>query len=76
MFGLTMRMMFIIGALFGILYLVVAIVGQGTVTFNLIVAGAILLIQYLISPYIVEWTMRVRYVPKMKHLNFIEWLKN
>jgi heat shock protein HtpX len=62
MFGLTMRMMFIIGALFGILYLVVAIVGQGTVTFNLIVAGVILLIQYLISPYIVEWTMRVRYV--------------
>jgi heat shock protein HtpX len=62
MFGLTMRMMFIIGALFGILYLVVAIVGQGTVIFNLIVAGAILLIQYFISPYIVEWTMRVRYV--------------
>ncbi len=62
MFSLTMRMMFILGALFGILYLVVAIVGQGTLIFNLTVAGAILLIQYLISPYIIEWTMRVKYV--------------
>jgi len=62
MFGLTMRMMFILGALFGILYLVIAIIGQGTVIFNLALTLVILLIQYFISPYIVQWTMRVRYV--------------
>ncbi|MEN2997875.1 MAG: zinc metalloprotease HtpX [Brevinematia bacterium] len=62
MFSLTMRMIFIIGALFGILYLVIALVGEQGVVFNLVVAGIILLIQYLISPKIVEWTMRVRYV--------------
>jgi len=57
-----MRMMFILGALFGILYLVIAIIGQGTVIFNLALTLVILLIQYFISPYIVQWTMRVRYV--------------
>lgn len=62
MFSLTMRMIFVIGALFGILYLVIAIVGQQGVIFNLVLAGVILLIQYLIAPKIVEWTMRVRYV--------------
>lgn len=62
MFSLTMRMFFILGSLFGLLYLVVVLVGQQPVIINLIISGIILLIQYLISPYIVQWTMRVRYV--------------
>ncbi|MGB9621773.1 MAG: zinc metalloprotease HtpX [Brevinematia bacterium] len=62
MFSLTMRMFFILGALFGLVYLVVALVGQQSVIVNLVIAGIILLIQYLISPYIIQWTMRVRYV--------------
>ncbi len=62
MFSLTIRMMLVLGALFGILYVVVALVGGGTLYANLVIAGIILLIQYLISPYIVQWSMRVRYV--------------
>lgn len=62
MFSLTVRMFIIIGLLFGILYLVIAIVGQQGVIFNAVLACIILLVQYLISPVIVEWTMRVRYV--------------
>ncbi|MGC8767165.1 MAG: zinc metalloprotease HtpX [Brevinematia bacterium] len=62
MFSLTMRMFFILGALFGLVYLVIALVGQQSVIVNLVIAGIILLIQYLISPYIIQWTMRVRYV--------------
>lgn len=62
MFSLTMRMVFIIGALFGILYLVIALVGQQGVMFNLALSAVILLIQYLIAPKIVEWSMRVRYI--------------
>lgn len=67
MFSLTMRMIFILGALFGILYLVIALVGQQGVMFNLAMSGIILLIQYLIAPKIVEWSMRVRYISENEY---------
>ncbi|MCX8029234.1 MAG: zinc metalloprotease HtpX [Brevinematales bacterium] len=67
MFSLTMRMLFVLGALFGILYLVIAIIGQQGVIFNIILASVILLIQYLIAPKIVEWTMGVRYVSENEY---------
>ncbi|MFN4244880.1 MAG: zinc metalloprotease HtpX [Brevinematia bacterium] len=62
MYSLTLRMMFAIGVLFGIIYLVIVLLGGESFTFNLLIALVILLIQYLISPKIVEWSMAVRYV--------------
>lgn len=62
MFSLTMRMFFIIGALFGMVYLLVSMIGQQGFLYNLTIAGIILLFQYLLSPIIVDFTMKVKYV--------------
>lgn len=63
---LTLRLYFILGLLFSMMYLVVVLIGEstgsGSLLSYLIFAGAIVLVQYLVSPKIVEWSMKVKYV--------------
>jgi heat shock protein HtpX len=64
--GLNSRMFLLIALLFGILYGVITgigtLMGAGSAVFYIIIAFGILGIQYLVSPAIVSWTMKIRWV--------------
>ncbi len=55
-------------ALFGIIYAVIVMIGSyfglGNFYFYLAISLVMMLIQYMLGPKIVEWTMRVRYIKK------------
>src|SRR3989338_8961018 len=68
MFALKLRMFLLTAALFGIIYMAVAMIGASMgVTnfyFYLILSLVMMAIQYLVGPKIVEWSMKVKYVEK------------
>jgi heat shock protein HtpX len=68
MWFLRLRMWLLLTVLFGIIYAVIVIIGNymglGNFYFYLIISLVIMLIQYMLGPKIVEWTMRVRYIKK------------
>jgi heat shock protein HtpX len=62
-------MWFLVTILFGFIYAVIVVIGRaffhvGGFSFYLIISLAMMFIQYLIGPKIVEWTMRVRYIKR------------
>ena len=71
MFSLHLRMWFLLAVLFAIVYAVVSMIAHALGLTNFYVylslALAVMLIQYMIGPKIVEWTMRVRYVKKEEY---------
>lgn len=68
MFFLQLRMSLLLAALFGLVYAIIVTIGtaMGVGGFNtyLVIAGVMMLVQYLIGPKIVEWSMHVRYVSR------------
>ncbi len=68
MFFLKLRMWLLVTILFAIIYAVIVIIGTqmgiGNFYFYLFASLAMMFIQYLLGPKIVEWTMRVRYVKR------------
>jgi len=71
MWGLKFRMFLLTAVLFAIIYAVVSMVGyQMGVTnfyFYLILSLVMMLIQYMIGPKIVEWSMRVKYIKESEN---------
>ena len=71
MLWLKLRMWFLVAALFGIVYAVIVVIGSylgiTNFYFYLILSLAMMLIQYMIGPKIVEWTMRVKYVKRQEY---------
>jgi heat shock protein HtpX len=61
-------MFLLVALLFGILYGVITGIGiwtgAGNVYFYIILAFAFIGLQYLVGPYIVAWTMKVKWVPE------------
>lgn len=68
MWFLQLRMWLLLTALFGIIYAVIVMIGSyfglGNFYFYLAISLVMMLIQYMLGPKIVEWTMRVRYIKK------------
>ena len=68
MFFLQMRMYLLIAALFGIIYATIVMIGtsmgKGSFEFYLILSFAMMFIQYLLGPKMIEWTMHVKYVSR------------
>ena len=66
MMWLRIRMYLLLIVLFSIIYAIISMVGHamgiGNVYFYPLVALVMMVIQYLIGPKIVEWTMRVKYL--------------
>ena len=66
MFMLRIRMYLLIAVLFAIVYAVVSMIsyslGIGNFYFYLIVSLAMMLVQYMLGPKLVEWSMRVKYI--------------
>lgn len=68
MFFLKLRMWLLVSLLFGIIYAVMvmagAYMGISNFYFYLFISLALMFIQYMLGPKLVEWSMRVRYVKK------------
>ena len=69
MWSLQLRMWLLVTLLFGIIYALVVIVGTsflhvGGFSFYLIISLVMMIIQYMLGPKIVEWSMRVKYIKR------------
>lgn len=68
MFSLQLRMFLLLSVLFAIVYAIVVMIGTAMgmtgFYFYLGISLAMMFIQYLIGPKIVEWSMQVRYLKK------------
>ena len=66
MWSLKLRMWLLTAILFGVIYAVVSMIsyslGIGNFYFYLALSFIMILVQYMIGPKIVEWSMRVRYL--------------
>ncbi len=66
MFSLHTRMMLLLAALFAIIYALITMIGTAMGVHNfyfyLMISLGMMLIQYMIGPKMVEWTMRIRYI--------------
>jgi heat shock protein HtpX len=80
MMSLNVRMGLLLTTLFAIVYAVVVMVGSamgiGGFYFYLFLSLGIMLVQYLISPKLVEWTMRVRYVTRREEPELCEMVES
>ena len=81
MFFLQLRMWFLITVLFGFIYAVLTIFGTqvlhiGGFSFYLALSLAMMFIQYLIGPKIVEWTMHVRYIKREEHPRLFQMVES
>ena len=69
MWSLQLRMWLLVTLLFGIIYALIVIVGSsflhvGGFSFYLIISLMMMVIQYMLGPKIVEWSMRVKYIKR------------
>lgn len=68
MWYLKLRMYLLLTALFGIIYMVMTVIGVSmgiaNFYFYLVLSLGLMFLQYMIGPKIVEWSMRVKYVEK------------
>lgn len=69
MWSLKLRMWILLTILFGLIYAIIVVIGKtflhvGDFSFYLIISVVMMLIQYMIGPKIVEWTMHVKYIKK------------
>lgn len=66
MFSLQLRLYLLLGLFFAIVYFVIFIIGNmvgfGNNIFYLVFAFGFVIVQYLIGPFIVEWSMKIRYI--------------
>ena len=69
MWSLQLRMWLLVSVLFGLIYAILVILGTQFLHisgfyFYLFLSLAIMFIQYMLGPKIVEWTMRVKYIKR------------
>lgn len=69
MWSLRLRMWLLLTVLFGLIYAVMVVIGTQFLhvsgfSFYLVLSFAMMLVQYLIGPKIVEWSMGVKYIKR------------
>ncbi len=73
MFNLHLRLLMLLTLLFGIIYAAVTLLGNAMGIYNfyfyLFVAFSLMILQYLIGPKMIEFSMRVRYADRSQYLN-------
>jgi heat shock protein HtpX len=78
--GLQVRMFLLTALLFAIVYAVIAAIsyslGVSNFYFYLIVSLVMMLIQYMLGPKIVDWSMRVRYIKPGEYPNIEGMVRN
>lgn len=80
MLFLKLRMWLLLAILFGIIYAAMVMIGSslgiGNFYFYLILSLAMMFIQYMLGPKIVEWTMRVKYVSRTEYPRLHQLVEN
>lgn len=80
MYMLQMRMFLLVSVLFSIIFAVVVMVGHafGVSSFfaYFLWAGALMFVQYMIGPRLVEWSMRVRYINRGENPRLFQMVEN
>ena len=69
MWSLQLRMWLLVTLLFGVIYALIVVIGRsflhvGDFSFYLILSIVMMVIQYMLGPKIVEWSMRVKYIKR------------
>ncbi len=79
MASLQLRMYLLIGALFAIVYAVVVMIGSAMGVYDFyfyfFISLAMMFIQYMIGPKMIEWTMGLRYVSKQEEPQLHEMIE-
>lgn len=80
MWFLRLRMWLLLAVLFAIVYAVItaigAYLGVSNFYFYLILSLVMMLIQYMLGPKLVEWTMRVKYVKREEYPRLFQMVEN
>jgi len=81
MWSLQLRMWLLVSLLFGIIYALVVVVGRsvlhtGGFSFYLIISLVMMLIQYMLGPKIVEWSMRVKYIKREENPRLFQMVES
>ncbi|HTY45978.1 MAG TPA: zinc metalloprotease HtpX [Patescibacteria group bacterium] len=80
MFFLKLRMWLLVTVLFAIIYAVITMLGTsmgfGGFYFYLAISLAMMLLQYMIGPKIVEWTMQVKYVRRQEYPRLFQMVES
>ncbi|MFA5346463.1 MAG: zinc metalloprotease HtpX [Candidatus Omnitrophota bacterium] len=81
MWSLQLRMWLLLTILFGFIYAVIVVIGKtflhvGDFSFYLVISLILMLIQYMIGPKIVEWTMQVKYLKKQDNPRLFQMVES
>jgi heat shock protein HtpX len=80
MMWLQLRMWLLLTVLFGIIYSIIVMIGSmlgfGDFYFYIGVSVLMMVIQYLIGPKIVEWTMRVKYISRSENPRLFQMVES
>jgi len=81
MWSLQLRMWLLVTLLFGIIYALIVIVGSsflhvGGFSFYLIISLVMMIIQYMLGPKIVEWSMRVKYIKREENPRLFQMVES
>lgn len=81
MFSLKLRMWLLVSVLFGLIYVVLTLIGTQFLhvygfSFYLILSLVMMFIQYMIGPKIVEWTMRVKYIKREENPRLFQMVES
>ncbi len=81
MWSLQLRMWLLVTLLFGIIYALIVIVGRsflhvGDFSFYLIISFVMMLIQYMLGPKLVEWSMRVKYIKREENPRLFQMVES
>ncbi|MDD5129195.1 MAG: zinc metalloprotease HtpX [Candidatus Omnitrophica bacterium] len=81
MWSLQLRMWLLVTLLFGIIYALIVVIGRGFLqvgdfSFYLIISLVMMLIQYMLGPKIVEWSMRVKYIKREENPRLFQMVES
>ncbi len=81
MWSLRLRMWLLVTMLFGLIYVVLTIIGTQFLhlygfSFYLILSFVMMFIQYMVGPKLVEWTMRVRYIKREENPRLFQMVES
>ena len=81
MWPLQLRMWLLVTFLFGIIYVLVVVIGRnflhvGDFSFYLIISLVMMFIQYMLGPKLVEWSMRVKYIKREENPRLFQMVES
>jgi len=74
-------MWFLVTLLFGIIYALIVVIGRsflhvGDFSFYLVISLGMMLLQYMMGPKIVEWSMRVKYIKREENPRLFQMVES